>query len=138
MMIKKMTTLLITMLLSIPALCPVANTALLFKAKEINYYDPLIRAVCMVESMNGLYIWNEKEQAVGHFQIRQCRVDEYNKKLGTNYVLKDFYDYELSRQMFLYYAHGKNYEKASRGWNGGENAKKKWTDNYWNKVRRYL
>lgn len=127
------TTILIT-LLSLPALCPVVNSIFIFRVKEINYYDPLINAITFVESLNGKYIYNAKEDAVGWFSIRQCRIDHYNRLMGTNYVLNDFYNYELSREMFLYFAHGKNYEDAAKSWNGSGPM----TEIYWNKVKNKL
>lgn len=104
------------------------------EAEGINYYEPLIKAIVQVESKNGQYLYNPKEGAVGYFQIRQCRLDDYNKKTGSHYKLQDCYDYELSRRIFLYYSHGKNYEKAARDWNGSGYK----TITYWNKVKMYL
>ena len=69
---------------------------------------------------------------MGHFQIRQVRLDHYNRETGLNHVLNDCYDYELSREIFLYFARGKTYEKAAREWNGHG----KMTDEYWRKVKK--
>jgi len=106
----------------------------IIRPPEINYYEPLIKAVTYVESCNGKYTYNAKEQAVGWFSIRQCRVDHWNKLMGTSYKLDDFYDYDLSREMFLYFAKGKTFEKAARDWNG------KWslTEGYWQKVKKLI
>ena len=113
---------------------PPSGSLPVFVAEPAMPYEALIKAVVAVESTNGKYLYNPDENAVGWFQIRQIRVDDYNKRLGTNYVLNDFYDYELSRTMFLYYASGKSFEVAARNWNG------KWslTENYWKKVKKYL
>ena len=102
--------------------------------EPISYYTALIKAITTIESNNGKYVFNKKEQAVGHFQIRQCRVDHYNNLKGTSYNLEDFYDYNLSRDMFLYFAKGKSYERAAREWNGSGKA----TVVYWNKVKKHL
>lgn len=107
---------------------------LIVKDTPINFYDPLIQAVTWVESMDGQYTYNPKENAVGWFQIRQIRVDDYNQRTGSNYVLEDFYDYKLSREMFLYFAQGRSYEEVARSWNGsGEQ-----TIEYWEKVQKEL
>jgi len=113
---------------------PPNNSGMVFESEGINYYEPLIKAVVMVESSNGKYTYNPDEGAVGWFQIRQVRVDHYNQMRGTNYKLTDFYDYDLSREMFLWYASGKSYEVAARNWNG------KWvlTEKYWKRVKQHL
>jgi hypothetical protein len=117
-MMKKM--ILIILLLSFTRILPAPGFAEVNIVREapINYYDPLIKALTWVEVRSGERLYNEVENAVGWFQIRQIRVDDYNIRLGTKFVLTDFYDYDLSREMFLYYARGKTYEKASRDWNG--------------------
>ena len=88
----------------------------------------------MVESQNGKYLYNAKENAVGWFQIRPVRVIHYNQLTGSNYVLNDFYDYDLSRKMFLYYASGKTYELAAKNWNGSGPM----TKDYWRKIQKQL
>jgi hypothetical protein len=113
---------------------PGNRSAVIFEQEGINYYEPLMRAVTNVESMNGVYVWNQNENAVGWFQIRQIRVDHYNQLTKSTYKLTDFYDYDLSRDMFLYYARGKSYERAAKDWNGSGPM----VVEYWKKVRRYL
>lgn len=97
-------------------------------------YLELAMAVQLVESNGNLKAYNSKEKAVGPFQIRPIRVKDYNQRLGTNYKLKDFFSYELSLQMFLYYANGKSYEIAARSWNGSGPK----TVTYWKKVKTKL
>lgn len=104
------------------------------QSEGINAYEPLIRAVTYVESLHGKYVYNAEEKAVGWFQIRQIRVDHYNSLLGTDYKLEDFYDYELSRNMFLHYTKGRSYESVARSWNGSGYL----TTIYWNKVSKQL
>lgn len=94
--------------------------------------EGLIRAVVIVESKNDTLAYNPKENAVGAFQIRQCRVDHYNQLKGTHYVLEDFYDYELSKEMFLFFAQRfEDLETIARRWNGSGQQ----TEVYWNKVK---
>jgi len=98
-------------------------------------YDLLIEAITFVESSHGVNVYNASEQAVGWFQIRQIRVDDYNRRTGSSYKLNDFYDYELSREMFIYYAKMYNsWEEIARRWNGSGAM----TTIYWNKVNNYL
>lgn len=133
-MMKKMmlTILLTTITLMLPA--PGVRSFMVIKDEPINYYEPLIKALTWVEVRDGHDLYNEIENAVGWFQIRQIRVDDYNKRLGTNFVLTDFYDYDLSREMFLYFARGKSYEQAAKNWNGSGPM----TIDYWDKVKARL
>ena len=109
---------------------PPSGAGVIFEAEGVNKYEALIKAVVMVESNNGKYLYNPKENAVGYFQIRQVRVDDYNKRTGLKHSLNDFYDYELSRKMFLYYTKGRSYETVAKSWNGsGEMTKA-----YWKKI----
>jgi len=101
---------------------------------EILRLEPLIRAIVQVESSSGQNLYNKKENAVGWFQIRQVRVDYYNALRGTHYKLEDFYDYELSKEMFIYFARGKSFEQAAKDWNGSG----KMTEKYWQKVKEIL
>lgn len=94
-------------------------------------YELLAEAVTMVESGKGKKVYNKKENAVGWFQIRQCRVDHYNYVRKTKYKLTDFYNYNLSLEMFLFYAKGKSPEKAAKNWNGSGPM----TVIYWKKVK---
>lgn len=104
------------------------------KIINTNPYDPLVVAIDWVESGGGKCVYNPKENAVGRLQIRQCRVDHYNQLKRTHYKLKDFFNYALSREMFLFFAKGKSYEWAARRWNGSGPM----TIVYWNKVKAKL
>ena len=123
-------------LLFLFALClaPEYKTLYVVKADPVNFYDPLIRALILVEVGNGSVLFNPLENAVGWFQIRPIRLEHYNKLRGTSYKLEDFYDYKLSKEMFLYYAHGKDWEHAARDWNGSGHK----TLEYWEKIKKLL
>lgn len=131
---KKMIVIFAILLFSARLTAPAEKFLVIEQAEVINYYDQLIKAVVMVESANGKYTCNSQEQAVGWFQIREVRVIEYNQLTGSNYKLEDFYDFELSRAMFLYYCKGRDYESVARAWNG------KWslTEGYWMKILKQL
>ena len=97
-------------------------------------YEPLVDAIYHWESHCNPLAYNPKENAVGGFQIRQIRLDDYNKRMGTDHTLEDCYDYEFSKNMFLYYAEGKSYEQAAKSWNGSGPM----TIAYWEGVKRLL
>ena len=124
----------ITIMLCLQLSAPPNNSVVVIASEGISFYEPLIKAVTMVESRDGKYLYNPKENAVGWFQIRQIRVDHYNQLRGTNYILADFYDYNLSREMYLYFAAGKSYENAAKDWNGTGPM----TIDYWHKIQKHL
>jgi hypothetical protein len=106
-------------------------------------YAPLIEALHQWEASKNDTLVNTREQAYGGLQIRQCRLDHYNALNGTNYVLTDCFDYELSKKIFLYFTNhdsngnkipDKSWEKAAKDWNGSGPM----TIAYWEKVKKIL
>ncbi|NLG03679.1 MAG: hypothetical protein GX567_07640 [Clostridia bacterium] len=104
-------------------------------------YSDLVYAINMVESgidstSYDIFAYNESEGATGAFQIRQCKLDDYNKLTGQNIKLNDLYDYNKSFEIFLYFAraYGKDYETIAKKWNGSGPM----TEIYWNKVKEFL
>lgn len=133
---KKAITMLVFMTIMLKAFAPMVKEEMYILAAEplrIDYSD-LILAIVAVEVGSCTDLYNEKENAVGYFQIRQIRVDHYNQLTGQSYQLADFYDYELSKEMFLYFAQGKTYEQAAKSWNGSGPM----TETYWQKVLNQL
>ncbi len=98
-------------------------------------FDDLIEAIYYVESRFNPHAYNDKEKAYGGLQIRKIRLDDYNKKTGKNYKIEDLYNFEISKEIFLYYANKlKDYETISKKWNGSGYL----TEIYWEKVKTYL
>jgi len=131
---KRMTTILISIMYFHLLIAPPNGAGVIFVEEGICFYEPLIKAVVTVESNNGRYLFNSDEGAVGWFQIRQIRVDHYNQLRGANYKLTDFYDYDLSREMFLYYCKGRDFETVAKEWNGSGPM----TKDYWRKIQKHL
>ncbi len=100
-------------------------------------FNSLVHAVAMVEAKGDTLAYNKIEEAVGLFQIRPVRVKDYNMRTGSSYRLKDMYDYEISKKVFLYYASKigpYNFERIARSWNGSGVK----TLDYWKRVKEYL
>jgi len=100
-------------------------------------YDKIVQAVVQVESRGNILAYNLREEATGAFQIRPIRLLDYNRRTGKNYKLEDCYNYEISREIFLFYAKrigNENVELIARKWNGSGKA----TEVYWGKVKLYL
>lgn len=102
----------------------------------------LMEAMAAVESGGDPHVYNPEEEAVGLMQIRQCVVDDLNRKHGTNYDLDDFYSTTLSR--WAVFEYGKMYgaktaEEFARIWNGGPNGmEKESTKRYWERVKAIM
>jgi hypothetical protein len=106
-------------------------------------YDPLIDAIGRLETHNCDTLINIKEQAYGRLQIRQCRLDHFNKLTGMNYTLQDMFDFTNAKEVFLYFAthnnrgklvKGKSYEQVAKNWNGSGPL----TLNYWDAIQSLI
>lgn len=116
-------------------------TVRILVGEVIQPYEKLWEAICEVESGGDSYAIGDrhlKRHSYGIAQIRQSRLDDYARKTGKVYTLRDCFDKEKSREIFMYYVNP-DFETTARLWNGGENGmKKKSTLKYWNKVKRLL
>jgi len=116
---------------------PDTKVTYILVSEPIDAYDRLIRAVVQVESAGDHLAYNIVEEAAGAFQIRPIRLLDYYQRTGNNYTLEDCYNYEISKEIFLYYARETgypDYETIARNWNGSGEA----TLDYWEKVRLIL
>jgi hypothetical protein len=124
-------------LLFIPAFAPDMKVAYICSAEPVDAYDRLIKAIVKVESAGDTLAYNLSEEAVGAFQIRPIRLLDYYQRTGIIYKSKDCYNFEISKEVFLYYARQTgypDYEMIARNWNGSGNA----TLDYWKKVKSNL
>lgn len=97
-------------------------------------YNELIAAISKYESNNIDSAYNAHENACGRLQIRQCRVEHYNRLTGRNYTLKDMFNFDKAKEVFLYFAQGKTLEQAAKQWNGSGPM----TIHYWEHVKSLL
>jgi len=120
-MMKMITLTILIVLISQSVFAPAENYLYLEQGHTINPYLPIIKAVTAVESANGKYLLNEKENAVGWFGIRPVRLDDYNWRTGNNITHEQCYEYEVGKMIFLYYASQIDYrdiESICISWNG--------------------
>jgi len=113
------------------------NVIYILSASPINGYDRLILALVQVESAGDTLAYNLLEEATGAFQIRPIRLLDYYQRTGISYILKDCYNYDISKEVFLYYARQtghRDYETIARNWNGSGEM----TLDYWKKVKANL
>ena len=123
--------------LSLKASAPVTKQLTIISTEPVEPYKNLIHAIGWVETMHDTLSYNPVEQAVGYFQIRPIRLQDYNRRTGSKYRLKDMYNYKISEKIFLYYADQigpYNFEKIAKNWNGSGPR----TSYYWKRVKKYL
>jgi hypothetical protein len=122
---------------ALKSVAPDSNTVMLLQPKPIEPFHELMYAIGMVETMGNVSAYNEFENAVGIFQIRQVRIDDYNRRTGNKYALEDMFNSELSEKVFLYFASQAgpyHLEKIARAWNGSGPM----TDFYWKRIKTFL
>ena len=114
---------------------------------EAQQYDwsKVMDAIIYVESRGNVMAVSGK--SVGPMQITPVLVAECNnilksRKINKRYTLKDRYDLEKSKEMFLLIqSHANprnNVEQAIRSWNGGYKYSVKRTQKYYERVMRRL
>jgi len=121
-------------LLAMRATAPEAKVAFILVSKPVCSFDRLIKAIVHVESSGDNNAFNLTEQAVGAFQIRPIRILDYNQRTGKDYKIENCFNFEISKEIFLYYAKMigyPDYETIAKRWNGSG----KTTMDYWEKVK---
>ena len=116
-------------------LAPVVDEVKLFVFAPTQPYEKLWEAVCFVESSFNPLAVNESEGAYGISQIRQIKLDWYEKQTGIRYTLQDCFDKEISKTIFLY--HMEQFSDpvtAVKRWNGSGRL----TEIYYSKIQNYL
>jgi hypothetical protein len=91
----------------------------------------------MVETQYDTLAYNPLEEAVGYFQIRPIRLEDYNSRTGSTYTRQDLFNYNISEKIFLYYATGigpYDFERIAKTWNGSGKS----TILYWDQVKKFL
>lgn len=108
-----------------------------FSHEPVHPFKKLITAIGFVETGHDTLAYNPLEEAAGYFQIRPIRLKDYNIRTGSNYAMKDLYDYEVSERIFMYYASRigpYDFETIARSWNGSGSM----TVEYWKRVKAIL
>jgi hypothetical protein len=124
-------------LFSLRVSAPSAISLTVLEPAPIEPYMHLVFAVEMVETKGDTLAYNPLEEAVGILQIRPIRLIDYNKRTGSSLTREDLFNYEISEQIFLYFADQigpYNLELIARKWNGSGHL----TSNYWERVRLFL
>jgi len=134
---KKIVSITFLLLFALKVFAPSSNSIVIVNNSPSEPFRKLIQAIGMVETRFDTLAYNPVEKAVGFFQIRPIRVEDYNRRTGSNYSLNDMYNYDISEKIFLYYASEigpYNFEKIAKNWNGSGIM----TIEYWKQVKKYL
>ncbi len=134
---RKTALVLFLLLMAFRLAAPEQRFLYLAEPMPVEPFAPLMYAIAMVETSGNVNAFNPFEQAAGIFQIRPVRVMDYNLRTGSSYELADMFDYEISKEIFLYYASRTgpyNFEQIARNWNGSGPG----TVIYWERVKDYL
>ena len=116
---------------------PSRESFVILETPPVEAYKRLIFAIGFVETMNDTLAYNPREEATGIFQIRPIRLEDYNRRTGKNYKMKDLFNYSISEKLFLYYADQigpYDMEQIARRWNGSGHM----TTYYWNRIKEYI
>jgi hypothetical protein len=116
---------------------PSRESLIILNPRPVEPYKKLIHAIGMVETRRDNLAYNPIEKAAGYFQIRPIRLKDYNRRTGSNYKLKDMFNYEISEKIFLYFADQigpYDFERIAKNWNGSGHM----TISYWKRIKKYL
>jgi hypothetical protein len=119
------------------AFAPSNDALVIINTPPVEPFKQLIHAIGMVETQYDTLAYNPLEKAVGYFQIRPIRLEDYNERTGSNYSPYNLFDYNISEKIFLYYASQigpYDFEQIARRWNGSGKS----TIEYWKQVKKFL
>ncbi len=122
---------------NITLFAPANPTIPIIKESPADPFRHLIYAIGIVETGLDTIAYNPLEEATGYFQIRPVRLEDYNRRTGSSYSMKDMYDYNISEKIFKYYAAQigpYDFETIAKSWNGSGSM----TIDYWNRVKMHL
>ena len=109
-------------------------------------WNPVMDAIIQVESKGNPKAHNPSGDCAGVLQItpslvKQCNIWLEAEKSKKRYTLKDRYNVEKSKEMFImvqnHWNKSNNVERAIRMWNGGPGYGVKSTNGYYKKVMKY-
>ena len=110
--------------------------------RQVNLSN-LISALIIVESSGNDLAIGDGGRAIGALQIHRGVVLDVNRITGSTYRHQDMTNRAAARAVceayLKHYGKGATPEQLARRWNGGPKGdKKRATEAYWNKVRKYL
>jgi hypothetical protein len=135
--LKKIASTSFFLILAFKVFAPSSSSLDVIRTIPVEPFKTLINAIGMVETQYDTLAYNPLEEAVGYFQIRPIRLEDYNIRTGSEYTMNDLFNYKISEKIFLYYAAELgpyNFERIAKTWNGSGQG----TILYWEQVKRFL
>ena len=135
--LKKIVSITFLLMFASKVFAPGSVSLVIIDTPPVEPFKQLIHAIGRVETKFDTLAYNPVEEAVGYFQIRPIKVQDYNMRTGSKYTKKDLFDYKISEKIFLYYASQigpYDLEHIARNWNGSGSG----TIQYWKRVKKYL
>ena len=135
--LKKIVAITFLMTLAFKVFAPTSESLIVVRNFPVQPYKNLIHAIGMVETQYDTLAYNPLEEAVGYFQIRPIRLEDYNSRTGSTYSRQDLFNYNISEKIFLYYATEigpYDFERIAKTWNGAGKS----TILYWDQVKKFL
>jgi len=121
---------------------PPSNTITIPVKVALTPFKIVCRAIAKVETNNDSTAIGDKklkQHSYGKYQIRQSRLDDFNKKTGKHYAIKDMFDNKKAEEVFYFYYTTSDMEVIARSWNGGPSGmQKKSTLKYWKLIKAEL
>src|ERR1035437_3762899 len=102
--LKKIVAITFLITLALKVFAPTSESLIVIRTFPLEPYKSLIHAIGMVETQFDTLAYNPLEEAVGYFQIRPIRLEDYNNRTGSVYSMNDLFNYKISEKIFLYYA----------------------------------
>lgn len=136
-MIKKIICIILLTLIFIKCIAPNIKELYIGVSEPFKPFEKVYYAQCDYESDHDPLAFNILEGATGIVQIRQCRVDDYNQRTGSNYTLYDMFDPVISKKVYMYFAmlhHWSDIEGVAKDWNGSGPM----TIEYWEQIKKRL
>jgi hypothetical protein len=132
---KRLIVLFLMILAPLTTFAPIGTTLIIMEAEMIDFWLPVWQAVKTIESSNNSNAVNVIEGAFGCGQIRQEKLDDFNRATGNNYSLVDCLNESVSYEVFRWHCVGyKVLNLAVKRWNGkGARA-----EVYWRKIQKQL
>src|SRR5664280_1415506 len=84
--LKKIVSVAFLLVLTFKVFAPASESLALIRTTPIEPFTSLIHAIGMVETQYDTLAFNPLEGAVGYFQIRPIRLNDYNFRTGSTYT----------------------------------------------------
>jgi hypothetical protein len=115
------TLIILFLVLSVRCYAPEVNAGYIVAPEKIEPYKSVLKAMAFVESSGNPFAYNDKEGAVGLYQIRQIRIDDYQRITGIHYNLSEMFEVAKAEKVINFYCNlygVYRIDEFIKAWNG--------------------